>query len=377
MKSVERWYPLRVVVCTNCWLVQTEDYAGREEFFSHEYAYFSSSSSTWLSHCKSFVEKMVDWLKLNKDSLVLEVAANDGYLLQFVKNLGVRAIGVEPTESTASAAKAKGLDIVSDFFGVQLAQKFVSQGFKADLTVANNVLAHVPDINDFVQGFVHVLKPDGVASFEFPHLIRLVEGIQFDTIYHEHYSYLTLTSVHKVFEKNGLQIFDVEELPTHGGSLRVLAQRFKTGVHKVKESVQELLNFEIKKGITSIQWYEGFQEKTIELKLNLLEFLIDAKRKGLKVAAYGAAAKGNTLLNYAGVKSDLLEFVCDSAVSKQGKFLPGSRIPVLDPSALKKYKPDLVIVLPWNLRDEIMHDHSYIRDWGAKFVFASPKLEVV
>lgn len=307
---------------------------------------------------------------------MIEVAANDGYLLQYVKARGIPCLGIEPTHSTAVAAREKGIEIIEDFFGMRLARELAGQGKQADLTAANNVLAHVPDINDFVSGFALLLKPDGVATFEFPHLLSLVKEKQFDTIYHEHYSYLSLTAVNRVFDANSLQVFDLEELPTHGGSLRVFAQRKDTGVREVSSRVPEMLTRESSSGMTTPEFYSGFQIKADQVKNDLLAFLIEAKHAGKKVAAYGAAAKGNTLLNYAGVRPDLLPYVVDRNPAKQGKYLPGSRIPIVAEARIREETPDYVVILPWNLRTEVMEQLSYIREWGSRFVSAVPSLKV-
>lgn len=376
LHAPEKHFPLRVLVCNECWLVQTEDYAGAGELFSADYAYFSSFSTTWLNHAEQYVADMSQRFALDKKSYVVEVAANDGYLLQYVQARGISCLGIEPTTSTANAARAKGLEIVEDFFGVKLAKQFVEQGKQADLTAANNVLAHVPDINDFVRGFSILLKPAGVSTFEFPHLLRLVTENQFDTVYHEHYSYLSLTVVKRIFDRNGLSVFDVEELPTHGGSLRVYAQRKDTGVREQKQNVVKLLEREMAAGMKSTTFYAGFQVKANKVKNDLLVFLIDAKRAGKSVAAYGAAAKGNTLLNYAGVRPDLLPYVVDRNPAKQDKLLPGCRIPIVTEAQLKQDRPDYVLILPWNLRTEVVEQLAYIREWGGQFVTAVPSLKV-
>ena len=321
----EKWYPLRILVCTNCWLVQTEDYVGREELFSPDYAYFSSYSTSWLEHARSYVDDMVSRFGLTTNSLVGEIAANDGYLLQYVKARGVPCYGVEPSTRVAAAARDKGLEIVPEFFGRNVGYRLAKEGRQADL-VANNVLAHVPDINDFVPGFAALLKPRGVATFEFPHLLKLAAETQFDTLYHEHYSYLSLTTVDRIFQANGLSVFDVEELTTHGGSLRVYAQRSESNFHEVRPSVKALLERESDAGMTRPEYYTEFQAKANEVKNAFLMFLLEAKRDGQKVGAYGAAAKGNTLLNYAGVRPDLLPYVVDRSPAKQGSFLHGSRV---------------------------------------------------
>lgn len=376
LKAPEKWFPLKVLVCSQCWLVQTEDYAGAEELFDADYAYFSSFSTSWLKHAEQYVADMVNRFELTEKSYVVEIAANDGYLLQYVKAKGIPSLGVEPTSSTAAAAKEKGLEIVEAFFGVELAKKLVSEGKQADLTVANNVLAHVPDVNDFVAGFAHLLKPNGVATFEFPHLMQLVKHTQFDTIYHEHFSYLSLTAVNQIFDHNGLQVFDVEEISTHGGSLRVFAQRKDQGQHLVSEAVSALLSREIFAGTKTEAFYADFQQKANRIKYDLVDFLIKAKRDGKKVMGYGAAAKGNTLLNYAGIRSDLLLSVVDRNPAKQNKYLPGSRIPIVDESIIRQQKPDYVLILPWNLRNEVTEQLKYIREWGGEFLTAIPGLEI-
>ena len=377
LRGPETWYPLRLLVCEACWLVQTEDHAGREQLFDADYAYFSSYSSSWLAHAQAYVLAMRERLGLNAKSCVVEVAANDGYLLQYVREAGVPCYGIEPTASTAAAARAKGVEIVERFFGVALARELVAAGRQADLTAANNVLAHVPDINDFVGGFAVLLKEQGVATFEFPHLLRMVQECQFDTAYHEHYSYLSLTAVLRIFAANGLQVFDVEEWPTHGGSLRVFAQRSDAGRRPVTPAVAALLAREQTAGLTTPDFYAGFQHEAERIKRELLEFLLQAQREGRKVGAYGAAAKGNTLMNFAGVRPDLLPYVVDLNPAKQHKYMPGSRVPIVDEAHLRRDRPDYVLILPWNLRTEIMAQLSYIRDWGGRFVIAVPRLWIV
>lgn len=376
LHAPEKYFPLRVLVCTECWLTQTEDFANAGELFSADYAYFSSFSTTWLKHAEKYVAEMSQRFDLNANSYIVEVAANDGYLLQFAKARGIPCLGIEPTTSTADAARVKGIEIVEEFFGVALAKKLVAEGRQADLTAANNVLAHVPDINDFVSGFATLLKPAGVATFEFPHLLNLIEQNQFDTIYHEHYSYLSLIAVKRIFEHNRLSVFDVEELPTHGGSLRVYAQRKDTGERQQSQAVANLLERESAAGMSSEAFYAGFQAKANKVKNDLLVFLIEAQRVGKTVVGYGAAAKGNTLLNYAGVRPDLLPYVVDRNPAKQNKFLPGCRIPIVAEERLKETRPDYVVILPWNLRAEVIEQLAYIREWGGQFVTAVPVLEV-
>lgn len=372
----ELWYPLRLLVCAHCWLVQTEDHAGRDALFTDDYAYFSSFSSSWLEHAQHYVRTMIGRFSLNSASHVVEIAANDGYLLQYVKSADIPCFGIEPTASTAAAARAKGIEIIERFFGVELADELADTDKQADLIVANNVLAHVPDINDFVSGFTRLLKPQGVATFEFPHLLRMVQENQFDTAYHEHYSYLSLTAVGHIFTRNGLCVFDVEQIPTHGGSLRIFAQRNDTGQRAVSPAVATLRQIEFDAGVITTAFYSGFQSSAERVKDDLLVFLLDAKRQGLKVAAYGAAAKGNTLLNFAGVRPDLLPYVADRNPAKQGKFMPGSRIPIVDEAHLKEHKPDRILILPWNLRQEVMAQLRYVQEWNAQFVTAVPVLAV-
>ncbi len=373
----ETWYPLRVLVCTKCWLVQTEDHAGREALFDGNYAYFSSFSSSWLAHSRRYVTDMTRRFRLSAKSCVVEVAANDGYLLQFFQADGIECYGIEPTASTAAAARTKGIEVVEDFFGVVLARELVAHGRQADLTVANNVLAHVPDINDFVCGFATLLKTDGVATFEFPHLLRMVQECQFDTAYHEHYSYLSLTSVHAIFATNGLSVFDVQHWPTHGGSLRVFAQRSDSGAKPVTGAVVNCLQLEADAGITTPALYRDFQTQASRIVLEILSFLIAQADRGIPVGAYGAAAKGNTLLNFAGVRPHLLPYVVDKNPAKQGQCMPGSRIPIVSEAHLRAHRPAYVLILPWNLREEVIAQLAYIRVWGGRFVTAVPSLEVI
>lgn len=373
LNAPETWYPLRLMVCDACWLVQTEDYAGREALFTQDYAYFSSFSDSWLRHSQDYVAQMIARFGLTADSMVVEVAANDGYLLQYVARAGIPNYGIEPTASTAKAARAKGIDIVERFFGVELGRDLAQAGRSADLIAANNVLAHVPDINDFVRGFAALLKPAGVATFEFPHLLRMVSENQFDTAYHEHYSYLSLTAVERIFTANGLQVFDVEEIPTHGGSLRVFAQR-ANAKRPVSAKVAELLAREEGAGIRTKGFYAGFQEQAERVKLDFTTFLIEQRRSGRKVAAYGAAAKGNTLLNFAGIRSDLIAYVVDRNPAKAGNYLPGSRIPIVGEERLKAERPDTLVILPWNLKDEVAAQLADLRNSGMRMAVAVPEL---
>jgi len=377
IKAPEKWYPLKVMVCGQCWLTQTEDFVGEDEMFSEDYAYFSSYSSSWLEHAKEYVEKMKLRFNLTEQSTVVEVAANDGYLLQYVQQNSIPCYGIEPTHSTAVAARGKGIEIIEEFFGERVAKELAGQKRQADLTIANNVLAHVPDINDFVKGFSHLLKSSGIATFEFPHLLNLVQQNQFDTIYHEHYSYLSLTAVQLIFKVNGLTVFDVEELSTHGGSLRIYAQRSDTGKHTVSNTVQKMKEREIKAGMGMIEFYQGFQLKAEKVKNDFLDFLLKAKKERKTVAAYGAAAKGNTIMNFSGVRPDLISYVVDRNPAKQGKYMPGSRIPIVNESVLFKKKPDYVVILPWNLKNEVSLQLDIVRTWGGNFVVAIPNLEFI
>ena len=372
----ERRYPLRVLVCERCWLVQTEDFTRADELFDEDYAYFSSYSSSWLAHAERYVDAMTSRFGLGPSSHVVEVAANDGYLLQYVVARGIPCTGIEPTASTAAAARAKGIPIVPEFFGRRLATRLAGEGSSADLMVANNVLAHVPDINDFVSGFAALLTPHGVATFECPHLLTLVQETLFDTIYHEHFCYLSLTAVDRIFASNGLAVFDVELLPTHGGSLRVFAQRADTGRQPRSDHVAGTLRDECDAGVTTARFYAGFQARADRIAADFRLFLTDAKSHGRTVVAYGAAAKGNTLMNYTGVGRDLIPFVADRNPAKRGKFTPGGHIPIVDENALRAARPDYVVILPWNLKHEVMAQLAYIRAWGGRFVTALPELDV-
>jgi SAM-dependent methyltransferase len=373
----EKTYPLKVMVCEQCWLVQTLDFAQADELFSAEYAYFSSFSTTWLQHAERYVADMVERFHLGRDSHVVEIASNDGYLLQYVKGRGIPCLGIEPTASTARASREKGIETLEEFFGAEVGARLAAAGKQADLMAANNVLAHVPDINDFLSGFTNLLKPDGVATFEFPHLLRLIEENQFDTIYHEHFSYLSLTALEKIFRHNGLAMFDVEELPTHGGSLRVFTQRAASGSHAVTDRIAQLLARESAAGLSSAAGYSGFQSRAEKVKDDLLTFLIEAKRAGKRVAAYGAAAKGNTLLNFAGVRRDLIAYVVDRNPAKQDRYMPGSRIPIVDEAKLLTERPDYVVILPWNLKSEVMDQLRGAGLSDTRFVTAVPALDIV
>lgn len=376
LNEPETFYPLKVYTCENCFLVQVDEYKKSDAIFDSNYVYFSSYSTSWLKHAQQYTEMMTKRFGYHKDSLVVEVASNDGYLLQYFKQNNIPVLGIEPTANTAAAAREKGVESVVDFFGVRLAKQLAAKNIKADLLLGNNVLAHVPDIVDFVGGMKIILKEDGVVTMEFPHLMQLVDNNQFDTIYHEHFSYLSFHTVKQVFESQGLELFDVEQLPTHGGSLRIYAKHAGDHSKKITDNVQSILQLEASKGMSGLDYYNGFQQKALRVKLDLLSFLVQQKNEGKKVAAYGAAAKGNTLLNYCGVKADLVDFVVDANPHKQDKFLPASHIPVMNEAYLKTAQPDFVIILPWNLREEITQQLSYIREWGAKFVVPVPALEI-
>lgn len=369
----EIYYPLKVMVCDQCWLVQTEDYAQADELFDSEYAYFSSTSTGWLEHAKRYADKMTQDLSLDESSLVIEVASNDGYLLKNFVEKKIPCLGIEPTASTAKAAEALGIPVLQEFFSEELGRQLAREGRQAELIAGNNVYAHVPDINDFTLGLKAALKPKGTITLEFPHLMRLVEFNQFDTIYHEHFSYLSLYVVSQIFKAAGLRIFDVEELPTHGGSLRIFGCHMDD-IRQTLPAVGEVLALEKAFGLQELKVYKSFQAKADEIKNNFLEFLITQRKMGKKVAAYGAAAKGNTLLNYAGVKPDLLTFVCDAAVAKQGKFMPGSHIPIYEPNVLFDEPLDCVVILPWNIADEVVRQNQKLKDAGINFVVAIPEL---
>ncbi|KQN50796.1 SAM-dependent methyltransferase [Pseudomonas sp. Leaf48] len=377
LEHAEQWVPLKVAVCQQCWLVQTEDYTSADSLFDAEYAYFSSFSSTWLAHAERYVAEMVERFGLSADSRVVEIAANDGYLLQYVAGRGIPCLGVEPTRSTAQAAREKGLEIRELFFGRETAAQLIAEGWSADLMAANNVLAHVPDINDFLGGFATLLKPTGVATFEFPQLLTLMAGQQFDTLYHEHYSYLSLTAVQALCARNGLEVFDVSQLSTHGGSLRVFIQRADGVRRDVQPAVQQQLQAELAAGVKTAGYYATLAPAAERIKHELLRFLLQAKADGKRVVGYGAAAKGNTLLNYAGVKPDLLAWVADANPHKQGKYLPGSRIPIVAPGQIDIEKPDYVLVLPWNLLHEVSQQLAQVRQWDGRFVIAVPELTVL
>nr|VFJ94457.1 MAG: Methyltransferase domain-containing protein [Candidatus Kentron sp. LFY] len=368
-------YPLKLLVCTNCRLVQTEDYARADELFTPDYAYFSSTSASWLAHAADYCQMIRERLRLDAKSFVIEVASNDGYLLKNFVVAGIPCLGIEPTDSTAEAAEALGIPVLRRFFGEDLGRELIGFRKQADLIIGNNVYAHVPDINDFTMGLRAALKPTGVVTLEFPHLMRLVEFCQFDTVYHEHFSYLSLHAVSRIFAAVGLRIFDVEELSTHGGSLRIYGCR-EEAEYAETEAVSALMAEEDSRGMNTDDWYRTFQDRADAVKDGLLSFLLEQKRLGKTVAGYGAAAKGNTLLNYAGVKQDLLPFISDAAPSKIGKFMPGSLIPILSPDALHARRPDYLLILPWNIAFEIKQQNAHLAKVGTRFVTAIPQLEV-
>ena len=372
----EIYYPLKVMVCENCWLVQTEDFATAEDLFQDDYPYFSSTSSTWLAHAREFSSEIIQKLRLDSDSLVIEIASNDGYLLRNFVEVGIPCFGIEPTKSTADVAEGLGIPVLREFFTESLGIQLRSEGRQADLIIGNNVYAHVPDINDFTMGLKAALKRGGTISLEFPHIMHLLKNCQFDTIYHEHFSYFSFYTACKIFASAGLRIWHVENLPTHGGSIRVYGCH-KDDARENNNSVLSMLNEETDNGLQNLQTYLGFQDRADQIKDALLSFLIKQKAKGKKVVGYGAAAKGNTLLNYAGVKPDLLPFVCDAAPSKQGKFMPGSHIPIVSQKELAKANPDYVLILPWNISKEVRHENAKFLKEGVKFVTTMKHLSVL
>lgn len=376
LRAPEKWFPLRVMVCTRCWLVQTEDYACADELFRADYAYFSSTSTSWLEHAATYCTMIRERLSLIENSMVIEVASNDGYLLKNFVAAGIPCLGIEPTAGTADAAERLGIPVLRKFFSEALGKQLAAENQQADLIIGNNVYAHVSDINDFTAGLKAALKPDGTVTLEFPHLLNLILYGQFDTIYHEHFSYLSLYTVSRIFDKVGLRVWDVEKLPTHGGSLRVYGCH-ADDLRLTKPSISVILEEEDQNGLRNETTYRSFQERANKIKDDLLIFLIEQKRRSMTVAGYGAAAKGNTLINYAGIKPDLLPFVCDAALSKQGKFLPGSHIPIVSEEKIKKDKPAYVLILPWNIKEEIISQLEYIHAWGGKFVVSIPYVGVI
>ena len=375
LHKMEPYYPLEVCVCDYCFLVQLEGFESPENIFS-DYAYFSSYSDTWLKHAKDYVNKMTTLFGIDTESNVVEIASNDGYLLQYFAGRGIPVLGIEPAVNVAEEAKKKGIPTQVEFFGTETAKRLAIEGKSADLLLGNNVLAHVPDINDFVKGIKILLKPQGVVTLEFPHLVRLMEDIQFDTIYHEHFSYFSFLTVEKILAAHGLTVFDVEELPTHGGSLRVYAKHTEDNLKPLFERVYELKKREIDAGYTNINNYLTFSKKVEKTKRDILRFLIQVKEEGKTIVGYGAPAKGNTLLNYCGIKTDFMDYTVDKNPYKQGRYLPGSHIPIEAPDKIRETKPDYVFILPWNLKTEIMGQMSYICEWGGKFVVPIPKIEV-
>ncbi len=376
LRKPEITYPLRILTCTNCWLVQTEDYTDAGELFNDDYAYFSSTSKSWLKHASDYCTMITNRLGLSDNSFVVEIASNDGYLLRNFVSSGIPCLGIEPTKSTAAAASAIGVPVRQEFFGKNMGLSMANAGEQADLVLGNNVFAHVPDINDFTEGVAALLKPNGVVTFEFPHLLQLMQQNQFDTIYHEHFSYLSLCSVSSIFKAAGLRVFDVEELKTHGGSLRIYGCRGDAS-HKETSLVQNILTNELQAGMQDEKTYSAFQKKADKVKDGLISFLLEAKAKGKTVAGYGAAAKGNTLMNYAGIRPDLIPFICDAAESKIGQYMPASHIPILPPSVLDENTPDYLVILPWNIAEEVMKQNAHLVEKGTKFVIAVPELKII
>lgn len=377
LNEPESYYPLTTYVCDSCYLVQIDEYKKAREIFNNDYVYFSSYSKSWVEHARRYVDNMIERFHFDENSLVVEIASNDGYLLQHFKNKGIPVLGVEPTKNTANVAIMKGIPTITEYFTTEFALKLNQRRQKANLLVGNNVLAHVPDIDDFVEGLKAALQDDGIITMEFPHLLRLVEDCQFDTIYHEHFSYLSFTTVSKIFESHGLEMFDVEEQPTHGGSLRIFAKHANDKTKVISPRVENMLDKESRAGVTTLAYYQNFQERVNSIKYKLLDFLIEKKNAGKRVAGYGAAAKGNTLLNYAGIKGDdLIQYVVDAAPSKQGKYLPGSHIPVCSEEKIRETRPDYIIIFPWNLKEEIMDQLSYVAEWQCEFVVFVPDTRV-
>lgn len=375
LQQMEPFYPLHVYVCETCYLVQLPVFESPEHIFS-DYAYFSSYSESWLKHAKAYTDLMVGRFGFNSHSQVIEIASNDGYLLQYFKASGVSVLGVEPAKNVAKAARDKGIPTIDKFFGVQTAQELVAEGKSADLLLGNNVLAHVPNINDFVKGMKIILKPKGVITMEFPHLMQLMDENQFDTIYHEHFSYFSLIVVDKIFTSHGLTLFDVDELPTHGGSLRIYARHVEDTSKPIDKRIIDLKNKEGSLGFTNLKHYFTFSEKVKETKRKILLFLVEAKQSRKSIVGYGAPAKGNTLLNYCGIRTDFIDYTVDRSPHKQNHYLPGTHIPIFNPDKINETKPDYLLILPWNLREEIMGQMSHIRNWGGQFVVLIPEVKV-
>lgn len=376
LHKMEPYYPLEVYLCKRCYLIQLEEFKTAKNIFSSDYAYFSSYSESWLQHCKNYTEMMINRFGFNKDSFIVELASNDGYMLQYFRQQGIPVLGIEPASNTAEAAIEKGIPTDITFFDMSYAKKMVKAGKLADLIIGNNVLAHNPNLNDFVEGLNLVLKSNGIITMEFPHLLKLIEGNQFDTIYHEHFSYFSFYTVQKLFASHNLELFDVEEIPTHGGSLRIYAKHKDDASKTIRKNVRDLLENEEAAGIFDLNTYYDFSEKVKLTKRKLLQFLIQAKNEGKKIVGYGAPAKGNTLLNYCGIRTDFLDYTVDRNIHKQNKYLPGTHIPIQHPDKIKEDKPDYVLILPWNIKDEIMEQMSFIREWGGKFVVPIPELVV-
>jgi len=375
LNEKEVFYPLQVFVCEKCYLVQLSEFESPQNIFN-DYAYFSSYSDSWLKHAENYVKMMIKKFQINEENLVIELASNDGYLLQFFKKSGIPILGIEPAANVAKVAESKGIPTIVKFFGVDIAKELVRKKKQPDLIVGNNVLAHVPNLNDFVKGMKILLNQKGIITMEVPHLLQLIQNNQFDTIYHEHFSYFSLLSVNRIFSSHGLTIFDVEEIPTHGGSLRIFATHSENNTFHVSKKVDELIDKEKKFGLTNIDTYTEFSKKVQEIKKNIREFFINAKKEGKKIFCYGAAAKGNTLLNYCSIGRDFIDCVVDLSPYKQGLFLPGTHIPIKNPDYIKKIKPNYLVILPWNLKEEIMEQMSFIREWEGKFVVLIPEVKI-
>ena len=376
LQQKEPFYPLHAYVCGNCYLVQLDEFESPQQLFS-EYAYFSSYSDSWLQHSRDYAQMISARLGLDETSQVVEIASNDGYLLQYFVEQKIPVVGIEPAANVAAVAEEKGIPTLVKFFGTQTANEMLDENLQADLVLGNNVLAHVPDLNDFVAGMKVILKPSGTITLEFPHLLKLIQGNQFDTIYHEHFSYFSLLAVERVFANHGMQIFDVDQLPTHGGSLRIYVQHADRQDAPVTDAVQSLRDLESESGLADLATYAAFADQVESTKRSLLKFLTDAKQDGLSVAAYGAPAKGNTLLNYCGIRRDFIDFTVDRSPAKQGHYLPGTHIPVFAPDKIRESKPDFLVILPWNIKDEIIGKMSHIREWGGKFVIPIPSVEIL
>lgn len=376
LNSYEPFYPLHAYVCTDCWLVQLDEYVTPDEIFS-DYDYFSSFSTSWVKHAKKYTDLMTDTLELNESSLVMEIASNDGYLLQHFVEKKISVLGIEPAANVAKAAIEKGIRTTVQFFGEKTAIGIKKEYGAADLLLGNNVLAHVPDINDFVKGMKVILSETGTLTMEFPHLLNLIQLNQFDTIYHEHFSYLSFLTVQRIFDHHGITLFDVQEIPTHGGSLRIFGKHKQDSTREVTENVENLINKELAYGLNDLEVYKKYEEKVKETKRKLLSFLINAKNEGKSIVGYGAPGKGNTLLNYCAIRQDFLDYTVDLSVQKQGKYTPGCRLPILDPAVIRETKPDYILILPWNLKEEISSQHDYVREWGGKFVVPIPEVQVL